>query len=447
MDKAQCTILVVDHRPKNLTLLSQILTDSGYQVQVADDAEWAIEYARKATPDLILLDISRPAPDSYEICQRLKRGRGTRKIPIIFIGTKDGSADKVKAFRAGCVDYIQRPFEPEEVRAHVETHLTILRLRHQLQEVNQQKSTQLEELTRSQDLLRERERKLQAFVNAIPSLSFVFDEEGRYLEIMAHDFSLLSDHIERLKGRLISEVLPADGAHSMMNAIRRTIETGKTQVIEYKVPILSGDERWFEGRFALMEKGRRGHSKVVLIATEITDRVNLYQEVNRLAMQDPLTGCYNRRHFLALANQEIQRALRYHRPLSLLMLDIDHFKRFNDRYGHLVGDQILCAMVNLCQNSLRSVDILGRYGGDEFLILMPETAVEGTVPAAQRLRKAVEDMVMTIPEGKFSITVCVGVASLEVNRKPAETLDELVKRADQGLYAAKSAGRNCVRSG
>jgi diguanylate cyclase (GGDEF)-like protein/PAS domain S-box-containing protein len=329
----------------------------------------------------------------------------------------------------------------------VETHLTILRLRHQLQEVNQQKSTQLEELTRSQDLLRERERKLQAFVNAIPSLSFVFDEEGRYLEIMAHDFSLLSDHIERLKGRLISEVLPADGAHSMMNAIRRTIETGKTQVIDYKIPILSGDERWFEGRFALMEKGRQGHSKVVLIATEITDRVNLYQEVGRLAMQDPLTGCYNRRHFLTLANQEIQRALRYHRPLSLLMLDIDHFKKFNDRYGHLVGDQILCAMVNLCQSSLRSVDILGRYGGDEFLILMPETAVEGTVPAAQRLRKIVEDMVMTIPEVKIPITVCVGVASLDVNRKPAETLDELVKRADKGLYAAKSAGRNCVRSG
>lgn len=111
-----------------------------------------------------------------------------------------------------------------------------------------------------------------------------------------------------------------------------------------------------------MEKDETGRSKVVFVATEISERVQLYQEVQRLANQDVLTGCFNRRHFMAMATQEIQREMRYKRPLSLLMLDIDHFKGFNDRYGHQIGDQLLCYLVNLCQKQLRSVDILRRYG-------------------------------------------------------------------------------------
>ena len=164
-----------------------------------------------------------------------------------------------------------------------------------------------------------------------------------------------------------------------MDAIRQTIERGNIQVIEYKVPVLAGGEHWFEGRIACMEKDDYGHGKVVLIASEITERVHLYQEVQRLANEDVLTGCNNRRHFMELAAQEIQRSMRYKRPLSLLMMDIDHFKEFNDHYGHQIGDQLLCHMVLLCQKQLRTVDVLGRYGGDEFVVLMPETAKPGAL--------------------------------------------------------------------
>ena len=345
------------------------------------------------------------------------------------------------------MDYIPKPFDYKEVQARVETHLALLRLRVQLQAANRELTSQLGELTHSQELLRERQMKLDAFVNALPSLSFIYDEEGRYLEVMANETSLLSTDVDKLKGHLIAEMMPPHVTVLMMDAIQQAIGTGKTQVIEYQIQVLAGDERWFEGRIALMEKNAEGHSKVVFIATDITQRIQLYQEVQRLANQDPLTACFNRRHFMTLAEQELQRAIRYQHTLSLVMLDIDEFKIFNDLYGHQIGDQILCELVNLCQKKLRSIDILGRYGGEEFIILLPETVASGGLQVAERLRESIEKMERVSITKKSPLTVSMGVASLNSNNDPAQTLDMLIKRADQALYAAKSAGRNSVRVG
>jgi diguanylate cyclase (GGDEF)-like protein/PAS domain S-box-containing protein len=288
--------------------------------------------------------------------------------------------------------------------------------------------------------------KLDAFVRALPALSFIYDEEGRYLEIMTNETSLLRTDADKLKGHLIAEVMPAAVADLMLGAIQRAIETDTTQVIEYQIPVLAGGERWFEGRVALMEKDAAGHSKVVFIAIEISERVQLYHEVQRLANQDPLTACFNRRHFMSLAEQELQRAARYLRPLSLLMLDIDHFKELNDRHGHQVGDRVLCELVTLCQKELRNIDIFGRYGGEEFIILMPETVPSSGMKAAERLREKIRKMEIATGQEKLLITVSMGVAGLDPGLSPAQTLDGLIKCADQGLYAAKAAGRNCVRA-
>jgi diguanylate cyclase (GGDEF)-like protein len=230
-----------------------------------------------------------------------------------------------------------------------------------------------------------------------------------------------------------------------MEVIRQTIQTGEIRVIEYKIPDASGGERCLEGRIALMEKGDPGHGKVVFMAFDITERNQLYQEVQRLANQDGLTGCFNRRHFMEEAAQEIHRGMRYNHPLSLLMMDIDHFKDVNDRYGHQMGDQLLCNLVLLCQKQLRNDDILGRYGGEEFVVLMPETASAGAMLASERLREKIEKMKIDTPEGSLSVTVSMGLASLEQGFDKTHTLDTLIKRADQALYAAKAAGRNCVR--
>jgi two-component system, cell cycle response regulator len=447
MSNKTATILIADDSPENVTLLARILNMTGYYVESARNGMETVDLVHKLTPDLILLDVKMPGMDGFETCARLKEDETTREIPIIFISALDDAEEKVRAFRAGGVDYILKPFDYEEVQARVETHLILRRLRLQLEQANRDLAARVDELTQSQKLLAEKERRLSAFVNALPNLSFILDQDGRYLEVLVTETSLLLARPKELIGRLTEEIMPPKAGALIMDAIRHTIETGKIQVIEYKLPVLAGGERWFEGRVALMEKDEIGNSKVVLIATEISERVQLYQEVQRLANMDVLTGCFNRRHFMTLAAQEIQRAMRYNRPLSFLMMDIDHFKNFNDQYGHQIGDQLLCNLVLLCQKQLRNVDILGRYGGEEFVVLMPETGSEGGLKASERLRAKIEKMKISTPAGKMSITVSMGVTSLERGFDERETLDGLIKCADKALYAAKAAGRNCVRAG
>ena len=440
-------ILIVDDMEENLVLLSRILLNRGYTVKAVDSGKKAIHYAREAHPDLILLDVNMPIMDGFEACTQLKKDVGTRDIPVIFISALTDVENKVQGFQVGGVDYISKPFEIEEVLARVEIHLALQSLREQLTAANRQLAARIDDLTRSQKMLRERESKLRAFVDALPALSFIFDEQGRYLEILTSEADLLIMKADELQGKLINDVLPPHVATLMMDAIQQTIETRGTKVVEYSTPVLAGGERWFEGRSALMEKDEAGHSKVVFIATDISERIRLYQQVRRLADQDALTSCFNRRHFMSLAETEMQRTARYQRPMSFLMLDIDHFKKFNDNYGHQIGDQLLCALVDLCQKQLRSIDIMGRYGGEEFVILMPETDKDGGQKAAERLRKKIESLKIRTSKGKLSVTVSMGITNMVPDSDQSQTLDMIIKRADQALYTAKDAGRNCVRMG
>jgi diguanylate cyclase (GGDEF)-like protein/PAS domain S-box-containing protein len=444
-ESLQGSILIVDDYPANLTLLSRILSSNGYSVQLAESGKCAIDLALKIVPDLILLDVSMPEMDGFETCEKLKADGRTSHIPVIFISALDGTEDKVKGFKVGGADYIPKPIEIKEVLARVNTHLANQRLRDQLRLANAELGKKVEELTLSQAQLQERESKLQAFVNALPNLSFIYDDEGRYLEVFANQPELLLVEAEKLKGCLVKDVMPKEEAELVMSAIRSAIESGKTQVIEYKLSVLSGQERWFEGRIASMGKFPDGHGRVVFIAIDITERVSLYQETQRLATQDPLTGCFNRRHFMILAKQELQRVARYGRPVSLIMVDIDHFKKFNDQYGHPAGDQLLCALVKQCQKTLRNVDIFARFGGEEFVILMPETDAKAVLATGERLRGNLEKMEVITAQGVRSVTVSMGAASFDGTDCSVINLDVLIKRADQALYEAKNAGRNCVR--
>ncbi len=447
LESPRAAILIVDDVPENVILLNRVLQNAGYAVRTAENGLRALELASREPPDLILLDINLPGVDGFDVCAHLKSDERTSEIPVIFISALDDTEGKVRAFQLGGVDYITKPFQFEEVIARVETHLAMQNLRRSLEEANQKLARHVAELTRSQQRLREEQSKLSAFINALPNLPFICDETGRFLEVLTHQEEFLPVPAEQMRGRLASEVFPEKAAEAILGAIRRAVESGVPQVVEYQAAILNGEERWFEGRVALMEKEPEEPGKVVFVATEITERVLLYQEVQRLANHDVLTGCYNRRHFMTLSEQEFQRARRYKHPLAFLMFDIDHFKQFNDRYGHPAGDQLLCALVNLCQASLRAVDILGRYGGEEFTILMPETSGEAAIQAAERLRRNVESMALDFLPEAAHVTISLGVAGYDPGQDTPASLELLIKQADDALYEAKSAGRNCVRKG
>ena len=176
------------------------------------------------------------------------------------------------------------------------------------------------------------------------------------------------------------------------------------------------------------------------------ENARLFSEMEKLAITDNLTGINNRRQLFVLAQQELDRAIRYDHDLSIIMIDLDHFKDINDQFGHPVGDEILCSFSQLCLQNLRIVDTIGRYGGEEFLIVMPETGEEETYEAALRLLKQIELMNITVKNQTVSVTASMGIASLGKGSKEIRkiTLDNLIHEADEALYKAKKAGRNQV---
>lgn len=178
------------------------------------------------------------------------------------------------------------------------------------------------------------------------------------------------------------------------------------------------------------------------------ENARLFEDTRRLATMDPLTNIYNRRHFYELAHREFERSHRYHHPLSAIMFDLDHFKQVNDTYGHAAGDQVLQTIAETCQSKLRKSDIFGRYGGEEFIVIMPETDEQRAWNVAERLRRSVARTSIRINGGEISITISLGVATLSkdllYNDLPGDMLEKLIDNADQALYQAKQAGRNRV---
>jgi diguanylate cyclase (GGDEF)-like protein len=169
------------------------------------------------------------------------------------------------------------------------------------------------------------------------------------------------------------------------------------------------------------------------------ERVLLREQ--QLARTDGLTGLYNYRYFFELATREFNIAMRYRRPLSILMFDTDDFKKVNDTLGHSAGDKILALVAQATAAQMRSVDILARYGGDEFIILLSQTSAKQAYPIAERIRNSVAGMKMPSEKGPISVTLSIGIA--EIQYEPAEeSVEHIVQRADKALYAVKQAGRN-----
>lgn len=215
------------------------------------------------------------------------------------------------------------------------------------------------------------------------------------------------------------------------------------------VPVVFQDH--VTGLIALYNSGRRrfteGDARVAeLFANQVAialDNSRRVEQMERQAVTDQLTNLYNRRAFADMAEKEVGRARRYQRPLALILFDIDHFKQVNDTHGHLVGDRVLRILTDKVTKTTRSTDFVCRYGGEEFIVLMPEAGREEALAMAERLREMVSGITVVAAEGTLSLTISLGVAALRPTDE--ETLEGLINRADKAMYEAKAAGRNTVR--
>ncbi|HEY8084687.1 MAG TPA: sensor domain-containing diguanylate cyclase [Methylophilaceae bacterium] len=214
---------------------------------------------------------------------------------------------------------------------------------------------------------------------------------------------------------------------------------------EYRLKAADDSWKWIREELTLTKDDNGAPLEIMGALTDITELKITLQELEHRAYTDYLTGLLNRRHFMSLAEVELTRAMRYQNNFSVLMMDIDHFKKINDEHGHHIGDKVLQTFSNICKLTLRDIDVIGRVGGEEFAVLLPETDIEHAIQAAQRLRKAVAAEGIMGADGIFNVTVSIGVTSLILEEED-NTFETLLIRADSALYAAKHAGRNAVRA-
>jgi diguanylate cyclase (GGDEF)-like protein/PAS domain S-box-containing protein len=263
----------------------------------------------------------------------------------------------------------------------------------------------------------------------------VIDQKGRLLDINPTARKLLLPTKDIIIGNLlekhlpeIKHLLPKDDQASRV----REFSIRRNRVL-----------RNFEGKLSVLRDNNNKRLGYLIILQDITERKKLHQQVERLASKDSLTGLHNRRHLLELAQHEIYRSYRYKHPVSLLIIDIDYFKKINDTYGHLVGDQVLVSFSDYLKKALRNVDIIGRFGGDEFVVILPETGSETAYSTAIRLCNTTRSSPYNTVEGEVRFTLSIGISSEDDVQKDAN-LYSFIERANRALYRAKSLGRDQV---
>ncbi len=290
---------------------------------------------------------------------------------------------------------------------------------------------------------RVQQKRLRAISNTALDAVVMVDSQGLVQFWNRAAEQLFGYRREEAMGRQLHELVSApDLLAKAREGLNKFAQTGQGRILDRLLEMTAQrkDGSSFPAEVAISAFQMEGQWCAAGSVRDITRRKHDERELKRLANTDALTGAYNRRRFLELAEQEAARSKRYGGPLTLLMLDLDHFKAVNDNYGHEAGDLVLKGMVQVCQEVLREVDIFGRVGGEEFMALLPETGLDGAGKVAERLRAALAAAPVAVDGSKISYTASIGVAAMTLEMN----LEQLMKLADQAMYRAKETGRNRV---
>ena len=299
---------------------------------------------------------------------------------------------------------------------------------------------------RQRQALRERERQLQILMDNLPGMAYrcLYDPDWT-MKFVSQGCTKLTGYEpdELVNNRVTSyAALVSDASNQQLfEQVRVDLEKEESFSLEYEVTRKDGSRIWVweRGRGVQEDDGSLHLEGIIL---DISDRKVLETELEQMATRDPLTGLLNRREMSRVLDEELQRARRYQRPMAVLWVDFDHFKDVNDTYGHAAGDSVLRAISRLLLGSVRSVDSIGRFGGEEFVIVLPEMDLEEAQETAERLRRKVAEEPQPLGNGEaVPLTISVGVA---VYPDHGQTASTLCAAADKAMYLAKDRGRNCV---
>ncbi|MBX4928538.1 PleD family two-component system response regulator [Rhizobium binae] len=448
-------ILVVDDIPANVKLLEARLLAEYFEVMTAADGHEALAICERNQVDLILLDIMMPGIDGFEVCERLKASQKTAHIPVVMVTALDQPADRVRGLKAGADDFLTKPVNDLQLISRVKSLLRLKTLSDELRiRADTAHTMGMGDLMRAGEgraddagqvlLVDGRANSQERIVRALKPVADVLalsDPKAALFDAAEHAFDLVIvnanfDDYDPL--RLCSQlrslertrflpilIITEQGADEM---VVRALDLGVNDYIIRPV-----DPNELVARSLTQIRRKRYNDRL---------RASVKQTIE-LAVTDPLTGLYNRRYLDNHLNVLFNRSMARGRPLSVLITDIDRFKQVNDTYGHDGGDEVLREFANRVRSTIRGADLACRYGGEEFVVAMPDTSPEVAAVVAERLRAAVESAPFLLKHSgeALNVTASFGIAS---RIGAVLTPDQLMKQADLALYEAKNTGRNRV---
>ncbi len=437
--KAVNHILVVDDDKVILNTIEQFIQNVGYVCSVAQDAFKGMEILEEHSVDLVILDIAMPHMDGIDFMRKAVELFSDLKFIIMTGYTSEYSYPDI--IEAGASDFMVKPFKFEELKAKIDRIEMENNLMTQLRE-SEQKYKSLYELSTEAE-----QRYLTLLESSVDGIiSYDLQENAQYINpSFTRIFGLTLDDIKEKQ----VPFLPDSDRGKTTEIIKKVVGEG-TSIMGYETKGCTKDGEMIDIIISASRYNDHMGAPAGLIAIlrNITERkdaeralVESEKRYRRLSITDGLTKLYNSRHFFDELKKELKRTDRHHNPLSLILLDIDDFKVFNDRYGHLEGDKVLSQMGEIISRNIRQVDSGYRYGGEEFAVLLRETKLETIFSVAERIRQTFGNVTFNVGNGNTANSkVSLGGTQYIVK----EGLKSFVKRADTALYQAKNQGKNQI---
>lgn len=484
-------ILIVDDEAHVHKLLAKFLEKHGYLIESCFEGSKVINAIDDTNPDLLLMDLMMPDLDGISATRRIRNQSLNSYLPIIVVTAKVETKDMVAALEAGADDYITKPFELEEVHARIRNMLRLKKLQDRVMHKTEELDEANHQITRLNHVLVNTNKQLQKKVYDFHSLFEISYRVMGQLELR----QLVGQALLNLLGVITTQSVILLMANRDDNDVFEVVDAKgfKQEIIDnftifrhdklvhyleiVKKPFQIEDvSREFEEIIPVLKKlGVQVVSPMfrneeifglLCMGPNIKDvgysddnletlgiltnmlaialyNAQMYQHIKTLSYTDGMTGLHNYRFFRLRLKEEIARARRENSLVSLSIIDVDHFKNYNDKLGHPAGDEILRKISTILGKSVRDNDIVARYGGEEFAIILPATDEEGAFSLAERMRQKVEENYFNKeeiqPEGK--ITISIGLATFP---NDAVIVEDLIVSADRALYHAKYTGRNKV---